>query len=181
MNEGYKSIQGWFDFQDIYQQAVEEAVDGAHFVEVGTFKGRSAAFMAALIRDSGKRIQFDCVDTWKDVKGTPRGELFQVFRQDMERLQLTNYVNAVVAPSLAAVNAHLDRSLDLVFIDGDHSYGAVKADIEAWWPKVKFGGVLAGHDYRGKFAGVCKAVNEVLGKAVQRRKNSWWIRCGRAA
>lgn len=40
-----------------------------------------------------------------------------------------------------------DGSLDFVFVDGDHSYEAVKADIAAWWPKVRRGGVLSGHDF----------------------------------
>jgi predicted O-methyltransferase YrrM len=40
-----------------------------------------------------------------------------------------------------------DASLDLVFIDADHSEEAVLRDLEAWVPKVKPGGLIAGHDY----------------------------------
>ncbi len=40
-----------------------------------------------------------------------------------------------------------DGSLDFVFIDADHTYEAVAADIAAWWPKVRVGGTLAGHDF----------------------------------
>ena len=40
-----------------------------------------------------------------------------------------------------------DGSLDLVYIDGNHAYEWVKEDIELWWPKLKPGGILAGHDY----------------------------------
>lgn len=40
-----------------------------------------------------------------------------------------------------------DQSLDFVFIDGDHSYEGCKQDIEAWWPKIRAGGWLCGHDY----------------------------------
>jgi hypothetical protein len=40
-----------------------------------------------------------------------------------------------------------DGSLDLVYIDGNHAYEWVKEDIELWWPKLRKGGVLAGHDY----------------------------------
>ena len=40
-----------------------------------------------------------------------------------------------------------DGSLDLVYIDGNHAYDWVKEDIELWWPKLRPGGVLAGHDY----------------------------------
>jgi hypothetical protein len=40
-----------------------------------------------------------------------------------------------------------DASLDWVFIDGNHSYRAVLEDMDAWFPKVKIGGVFSGHDY----------------------------------
>lgn len=57
-----------------------------------------------------------------------------------------------------------DNSLDFVFIDGDHSYEGCKSDIEAWFPKVKPGGLLCGHDYKNvdcPFPGVDKAVEEL--------------------
>jgi hypothetical protein len=57
------------------------------------------------------------------------------------------------------------ESLDFVFIDANHKYKHVKDDIHAWWPKVKIGGILLGHDYDGKWErrgkwGVKKAVDE---------------------
>lgn len=56
-----------------------------------------------------------------------------------------------------------DGSLDLVFIDADHSYNAVKEDVELWQPKVRKGGILCGHDYRNAaHRGVEKAVLELF-------------------
>jgi hypothetical protein len=49
--------------------------------------------------------------------------------------------------SISASNLIKDNSIDYIYIDGDHSEQAVLADIEAWYPKVKDGGVLAGHDW----------------------------------
>ena len=51
-----------------------------------------------------------------------------------------------------------DGSLDLVFIDAAHDYDNVMADIEAWYPKVKHGGLLTGHDFKHTFVGVMRAV-----------------------
>lgn len=53
-----------------------------------------------------------------------------------------------------------DESLDFVFIDADHRYPAVKADIVAWAPKVKPGGYVTGHDIH--LSGVLKAVKETF-------------------
>lgn len=56
-----------------------------------------------------------------------------------------------------------DASLDFVFIDADHGYDGCKRDLQAWWPKVKAGGLFSGHDYENtlypKF-GVKRAVDE---------------------
>ena len=63
---------------------------------------------------------------------------------------------------MKAARCFLDGELDFVFIDGEHSYEAARLDIEAWWPKVRSGGLLMGHDYdRQRFPGVCRAVDEL--------------------
>jgi Methyltransferase domain/Family of unknown function (DUF6492) len=48
--------------------------------------------------------------------------------------------------SVEAAKTFADESLDFVYIDGNHSYAAVLADMDAWWPKVKSGGMFCGHD-----------------------------------
>jgi Methyltransferase domain len=63
--------------------------------------------------------------------------------------------------TLEAAKAVPDYSLDFVFIDADHSYEACLADIKAWTPKVKRGGMISGHDYsETKWPGVVRAVQE---------------------
>ena len=49
--------------------------------------------------------------------------------------------------SIEAVDSFSDESLDFVFIDANHKYEYVKADLEAWYPKVRQGGIIAGDDY----------------------------------
>ncbi len=52
---------------------------------------------------------------------------------------------------------------DLVFIDAAHDYESVKADIAAWWPLVRRGGILSGHDYNTRrYHGVNQAVDEFV-------------------
>src|SRR5690606_817074 len=51
-------------------------------------------------------------------------------------------------------------NVDLVFIDALHDYESVKQDIRLWWPKVRIGGMIAGHDFNHKWPGVERAVAE---------------------
>ena len=51
------------------------------------------------------------------------------------------------ANSKIASNFFEDNSLDFVYIDANHAYEFVKEDIELWYPKVKSGGYVMGHDY----------------------------------
>jgi hypothetical protein len=65
MEHFYKNIgEDWMDFQELYSEMVNYFPDNSHFVEVGSWKGRSASYMAVEILNSKKRIKFDCVDTW---------------------------------------------------------------------------------------------------------------------
>ena len=78
------------------------------------------------------------------------GNNFNEFH-DLIRQELLPYENRYTwfrTPSLSITNYHIeDASLDAVFVDGDHSYAAVRADLEFWWKKVRVGGQLLGDDF----------------------------------
>lgn len=157
MQHFYSNISGWFEFPKLYSEMVANAKDGDHFVEVGTFKGQSAAFMAVEIVNSNKKIKFDCIDTWlghadHQASGSdPQqdvidGILFEVFQKNM--LPVANYYTPIRLPSVEAAKTYKDNSLDFVFIDASHDFKSVLEDVHSWFPKVKKGGIIAGHDYR---------------------------------
>jgi Methyltransferase domain len=50
-------------------------------------------------------------------------------------------------PSLGAATIFADATFDWIYVDGDHSYEAVKSDLTAWFAKLMVGGWLAGDDY----------------------------------
>jgi len=81
------------------------------------------------------------------------------------------------ATSEKASQAFSNYSVDLVFIDAEHSYAAVLSDISLWIDKVKIGGWLGGHDYGlPRFTGVKKAVDKQFGKSIITGKDStWWV------
>jgi predicted O-methyltransferase YrrM len=67
----------------------------------------------------------------------------------------------VQGDSAAAAASFDDESVDLVFIDADHSEEGVRRDIAAWLPKLRLGGILSGHDYGSTHhAGVTRAVDD---------------------
>ncbi len=82
--------------------------------------------------------------------------------------------------SVVAATMFPDNYFDLVYIDGDHRYNAVKADIEAWLPKVRPGGTIAGHDYllqnrkRRSLCEVKPAVDDFFGTAVIEKPYKVW-------
>jgi len=162
MDHFFEHVKGWFSFSLVYQRVVKEAPDPAHFVEIGCWQGRSASFMAVEIANSGKKITFDCVDTWlgsadmQDHKEIVEGTLFDIFMTNTARV--AHLINVVRLPSVEAAKRYENDSLDFIFIDADHAYNCVHADIEAWYPKLKPGGVIAGDDAQGK--GVDRAVRE---------------------
>jgi methyltransferase family protein len=68
--------------------------------------------------------------------------------------------------------------LDFVYIDANHDYDAVLQDIKVYYPKVKKGGVIGGHDYCPRYPGVSKAVNEFFNHPnmiCDNMSNEWWI------
>lgn len=64
--------------------------------------------------------------------------------------------------SKGAARLFSEGSLDAVYLDADHTKGGIRSDLELWWPKVKSGGILAGHDYtvREPFIQVKPVVDE---------------------
>jgi SAM-dependent methyltransferase len=166
MEHFYNNIgEDWFSYPNLYKSIVENNQDGAHIVEIGSWKGRSASFMAVEIINSNKNIKFDCVDTWegsiehKTYDVITEEKLYDIFLSNIEPVK--HIVNPVRMTSIEASKLYDDNSLDFVFIDASHEYEDVKQDILAWLPKVKIGGILAGHDY-DTFEGVNRAVNEIF-------------------
>jgi len=180
MEHFYQNILGWLDFKEFYKQIITELPDDAHVVEIGCWKGRSAAFLAVEIINSGKNIKFDCVDPWRDDWTEPKevglvntnvDSLYEQFLENMKPVE--NYYTPLRMNSIEAAVLYENKSLDMVFIDGDHSYESVIEDILSWLPKVKLGGVLAGDDYSvSTHQGVIRATHELL-KPLQISGTTW--------
>lgn len=184
MEHFYQNLgENWFTYPTLYSEMVDYFPEGSHFVEVGTWKGMSAAYMAVEIINSGKNIKFDCVDTWEFVE---QNDIPQEDYHDLHNIFLTNIspvkhiINPVKELSWEGAKHYEDESLDFVFIDAAHDYESVKKDINAWYPKVKKTGVIAGHDYAWG-EGVRQAVNEFFEPfdfSIQETEGCWVVTKG---
>lgn len=162
--------------------------------EVGVFEGE----MSAYLFEKNKTLNLILVDTWKQpAPNSPyrlSGDLkAQLSQRDYNSAKEKTIVNTssfserrkiIQSTSIEASNQIENESLDFVFIDADHTYDAVKADIQAWLPKIKPGGYLCGHDFlfsdKNKAFGVKRAVEEAvvqLGKRLELGEgDTWFIR-----
>ena len=88
----------------------------------------------------------------------------EIFKRNFAALGLAARAEPVVSDSLAAAATLVAKrgTVDLIFIDGDHSYEACKADIAAWAQIVKPGGVIAFHDFGSRASGVTQAIFEAI-------------------
>ena len=132
---------------------------GATIVEVGSYVGASACFLASAAREVGGGARVHCVDTWSNegMSEGPRDTWLEFTRN--------------VAHHRGILVPHRGRSTDvagrfslpvsLLFVDGDHSYDGCRADLAAWLPHVASGAVVVMHDFSWA-TGVQRAVSELL-------------------
>lgn len=120
---------------------------------------KSMAEIGVLIGQLAEGVvtQFD-MDRYIMVEKEINPKLLEMFERNKEKP-----LALIAMPSVQAADLIADESLDMVYIDADHSYEAVREDILKWFPKVKMGGIFSGHDYNpcGGF-GVHQAVNELV-------------------
>ncbi len=192
MEHFYTNIYGFFDYQDLFTKIVNILPNNSHIVEVGAFKGRSSAYLAVEVINSGKNIKIDIIDSWNGEDGTdrpawsdyiaapeygvikPHGDIFEEFKENLK--PVWHIINPIQSLSAPAADLYEDKSLDFVFIDANHYYDGVKEDITKWLPKIKDNGIMAGHDYNEhSWPGVIKAVNEFFDKNKIQIINGSWI------
>ena len=179
----YERIPGWFTFPELYREAVAKAADGDLLVEIGAWLGRSTAFLGEQVKTSGKRLRVLVVDTFRGSPNEPHmvsaaqaagGSVRGLFERNMRLADVRNHLEIKEAPSVEAARSIPDRSCWFVFIDADHGYEAVRADIRAWLGKVRPGGVLAGHDCF-TYAEVMSAVRDELGHEFMTTPENVWV------
>lgn len=160
-----ENLPGFFDFQDIYRFAVQEASDGANFVEVSAFLGRSACFLAEIICASKKRIRLDVVGPFPP-------DQCAAYLVHMQAAGAEGIAPPRRMPLKEAAKLYPPESLDFVFLNADRS----AQNLDQWHSCLKPGGVLAGHGYSAEYPERVWAVEEHFGPDCAVPPRSWAIR-----
>lgn len=115
-------------------------------VEVGVYKGHFSKALCTM----HPGLELVGVDSWTAYEGYNEYKTNAQAEEDFQEAKARNGkygVKFIKAFSLDAAREFADESLDFVYIDANHAYEYVVADISAWEKKVRKGGIVCGHDY----------------------------------
>ena len=181
-----------------YNYLTETGATDVLFTDVGCCIGNTTAILADYATQVGGGVV--SVDIFADRPNWPGNETKQCWIQNMTGLGFIDDILLKHQPSIEVAQTIHDEVLDLVYIDASHFYTDIKADILAWWPKVKPGGYISGHDCemnprpeqlteikkepywdtddctKHGHAGVIVATKEFFGDKLQQKNHTWWAK-----
>ena len=160
----------------VFEEAKKLFGQDAIGVEVGVASGDNAMNVLSKWNPKGLFL-VDSYPSYGD-----RNEASQTFTKEFAASRFLNHPNYiwVYKESVEASKDFADESIDFVYIDANHSYASVESDILAWFPKVRVGGIIGGHDFdsREDNYGVQRAVT--LWATMNHHRftvdnSDWWV------
>lgn len=158
-------------------------------VELGVYRGE---FSQVLLEGMSELGTLHLVDVWRRLPGFPgqdtaeqhRANFAEMLRR-LEEWLWRGKAKVQVGWTVEVAALFAPRSVDAVYVDAGHSYSEVLADLHAWWPKVKDGGVMCGDDYAvtdDPWHQVVPAVDEFFAKKKAEvlvwEDETWWVQKG---
>lgn len=159
----------------LYDMIQNRFTEGFVMAEIGSFQGAST-MLFSLFAD--KVYSIDCYDYV--VPPTGRIPSHDQLFIDAEKLFLERTSNIpniikIKKTSMEAAKDFEDESLDLVYIDAEHDYDNVNADISTWKHKIKNNGVLSGHDWNLPFMFTILSDQDLLNDLDVYSDTSWSV------
>lgn len=131
--------------------------DGQCIVEIGSNRGKSACFLARGSK-AGNGVKVHCVDLWTlggqqeyQHLGFDAEETLATFHRQIGQAKVKSMIVEHQGDSVAVAGDWSGPPIGLLFVDGDHRYEAVKADVEAWMPHLAQDAWVCFHDYTETF------------------------------
>jgi hypothetical protein len=176
-NQSDVDTQGWGGNHPIFAELIKKSPKMV--CDVGVWKGQSTINMAKHLKNNGMQSLVFAVDTflgspwmWYDnndskkslklVHGYPT--FYYTFLANVFYHGVENFVVPVVSTTYSAYLMFVESNIkfDLIHIDAEHEYSAVKNDIENYWNLLNNNGVMICDDYSQNWLGVVKAVDEFV-------------------
>ena len=144
---GTRGTLNFHDAQTLISHAKQLSKD-SKYIETGSYLGCSS-LLIALYSNATVWAHDIWVTDWSELKGCPPPEVkdyFYEFYSAVKKNKLENRIIPIRGNSVYTVGIHDDASIDLAFVDGDHSHEGCLHDLRAVWPKMKKGSVILVHD-----------------------------------
>lgn len=143
----YAAVEGWLAVTEAFAlyTLAHRTPQGSTVVEIGSYKGKSAVVMASALVPPSRLY---CIDPFNGAGAWYYSSLqgqFEDFTKNIRLTGLDHIVESIKGYS-AEVAKFWKLPIDLLFIDGDHTYTGALDDLRLWTPFLKSGGILAMHD-----------------------------------
>lgn len=158
-----------------------QGIEPERAAEIGVWRGHSSIVFCRLW---ASLKEYHCIDSWAnyaDYSDSGDAIAENDFNVDkaifLDRISPFNHIVSIHEGFSSDISSKFsDKYFDFIFIDANHAYEYVKKDIASWLPKVRGGGVLAGHDFDAPpYPGVRKAVEEMIPYPVYLAGDHvWW-------
>lgn len=144
----FMGVRGYLNKHDCDQLIAHAKAlpENAHYAETGTFLGCSAHIIAHYSSATVWAHDIWSIDEDENPSEFP-SECFFKFYESIKQNRFENRIIPIAGNSLKTIKIHDDESLDLAFVDGDHSYDGALGDFRNVFPKMKNGAVILAHDY----------------------------------
>ena len=157
----FKKIKGFLSHEEglfLYKLAKRNCLK-SFSVEIGSYCGKSACYIAEACKEN--KTYLISIDHHQGSEEQQFGEEYfdsevydykkkvvdtlPLFLKNIKKFSLSDYIKPLVMSSEEASKI-VDSEIELVFIDGSHTYESARLDFNSWKNKIKVGGILAIHD-----------------------------------
>lgn len=144
-------------------------------VEIGVALGKNAFNLLNNLKNIKELYLVDPYSFYDGWHGEGERNAYEIAARE----KVSCFDNAIFVKKLSSdAVSDIPDELDFIYIDGNHDYEFVKKDIELYYPKVKVGGVMGGHDFCVEHPGVVRAVIDFAEKhnlKLMGKEKDWWF------